>query len=104
MLPGVLPGWSHRKRESNQTPGRASQTGRDVADGSRVTRFGISQHWAVGSNADGGNPVLHRFGHECRSIVESDAAGPTMQDDEVIQDINHVEGLDFAIDEGPPGT
>jgi hypothetical protein len=42
MLPGVVPGWSHRKRESNQTPGRALQTGRNVADGSRVTRFGIS--------------------------------------------------------------
>src|ERR1019366_5346079 len=42
MLPGVVPGWSHRKRESNQTPGRALQTGRNVADGSRVTRFGIT--------------------------------------------------------------
>jgi hypothetical protein len=37
MLPGVVPGWSHRKRGSNQTPGRALQTGRNVADGSRVT-------------------------------------------------------------------
>ena len=40
MLPGVVPGWSHRKRESNQTPGQALQTGRNVANGSRVTRFG----------------------------------------------------------------
>src|ERR1039458_5864444 len=42
MLPGVVLGWSHRKRESNQTPERALQIGRNVADGSRVTRFGIT--------------------------------------------------------------
>src|SRR5664279_4309904 len=43
MLLGVVPGWSRRKRESNQTPGRALQTGRNVVDGSRVTRFGITR-------------------------------------------------------------
>ena len=57
---------------------------------SRRGRFRrLRQHWATGSNADGGN-----------SIVGSDVAGPTMQDDEVIKAINPVDGLDFAIDDG----
>jgi hypothetical protein len=43
MLPDFVRGWPRRKRESNQTPGRTSQTRRNTADGSRVTRFGISQ-------------------------------------------------------------
>src|ERR1039458_1419725 len=47
MLPGVVSGWSHRKRESNQTPERALQIGRNVADGSRVTRFGITDRFGT---------------------------------------------------------
>ena len=43
MLPVGVPGWSHRKRESDQTLGRAIQAGRNVADRSRVTRLGISR-------------------------------------------------------------
>src|ERR1019366_6500025 len=50
MLPGVVLGWSHRKRESNQTPERALQIGRNVADGSRVTRFGISRSGTMRAN------------------------------------------------------
>ena len=42
MLPVGVPGWSHRKRESDQTLGRALQAGRNVADRSRVTRLGIT--------------------------------------------------------------
>ena len=42
MLSDFVRGWPHRKRESNQTPGRTSQTRRNAADGSRVTRLGMS--------------------------------------------------------------
>jgi hypothetical protein len=35
----------HRKRESNQTPGRTLQTRRNGAGGSRVTRFGINRRF-----------------------------------------------------------
>jgi MoaA/NifB/PqqE/SkfB family radical SAM enzyme len=41
MLPAVVRGWSHRKRESNQTPGRTLQTRRNVAGRSRVARLGM---------------------------------------------------------------
>ena len=41
MLPGVVPGWSHCKRESNQTPGWALHASRNVADRLRVAQLGI---------------------------------------------------------------
>ena len=55
---------------------------------------------SAGPVAVGGNPVLHRSGHEFRSIVGSDVAEHATQDDEVIQDFNSVDGLDFVIDDG----
>ena len=42
MLPGVVPGWSHCKRELNQTPGWALHASRNVADRLRVAQLGIS--------------------------------------------------------------
>ena len=65
----------------------------DVAVLPRAAWFDVS---ALGTHS--GDPVLHRLGHELRAIVGAEMTGHAAQDEEVRQDIDHVDGLELAID------
>jgi hypothetical protein len=49
-------------------------------------------------STDSCDPILHGLGHELRSVIGPDVARHPAQDEEVGQNINHVEGLELAID------
>jgi hypothetical protein len=51
-----------------------------------------------GLGADSCDPFLHGLGHELRSIVGPDASGNAMQDEEVGQNIDHIDRLELAGD------
>jgi hypothetical protein len=59
----------------------------------RAAWFDVS---GVGTHSS--DPVLHRLGHELRAIVGADMTRHARQDEEVRQDVDHVDGFELAID------
>jgi hypothetical protein len=47
---------------------------------------------------DCADPVLHHFGDELWAVVGADIAGYATQDEQVGQDVDHVDGLELAVD------
>ena len=81
----------------------------DLAIEQFVTQAGIEAFdvtvlpWAArldvgGLGTDGSDPFLHRLGDELWAVVGADMAGYAAQDEEVGQDVDHVDGLELAVD------
>src|SRR5262249_37760074 len=51
-----------------------------------------------GLGANSCDPFLHGLGHELRSVVGPDMSGNAMQDEEVGQNIDHIDRLELAGD------
>ena len=48
--------------------------------------------------ADGADPVANALGDELRAIIRADEARRAAQDEKVGQNVDHVSGLEFAVD------
>src|SRR5450755_827100 len=51
-----------------------------------------------GIGSDGRDPILHGLSHKLRAVVGTDVAWHATQDEEVGENIDDVDGLEFAID------
>ena len=74
-------------------PQRAVGPPLDIAVLPRTTSLDVS-----GLGADSRDPFLHGLGDELRSVVGADMTGDTTQDEEVGQNVDHIDGLELAGD------
>jgi hypothetical protein len=64
----------------------------------RAVLPGAAWRDVCGLGPHGRDPILQGFSDELRAIVGTDVAGHTTQDEEVGENIDDVDGLEFAID------
>ena len=51
-----------------------------------------------GLGTDSFDPLLHRLGHELRTIIGADVTRDATQDEQVGQHVDHVDSLELAVD------
>ena len=72
---------------------KASVEAFDVAVLPRTASLNVS-----GLDADSSDPFLHGLGDELRSVVGADVTGDATQDEEVGQNVDHIDRLELAAD------